>query len=241
MIDNDIEYDRTCQNCTYFFSDSEDMDFGICMNEKIFEPYLDEIIESENFSCCHELYLQNRLEGLTEACEQFEEIPDMTEVDYENICLSHEAMRIANVDDIVNHLYKTDTDIIKSALSQISIYVLIGNIGAYEGLLNFYLSLGPAVNLDDVYIRKDIVNMLSRHEQDKRTIEAYVYELERTPSNNTTRQLYSLILEHLNRCNNEIVFDLLDKLLNKKEFCSKLTKRIIDVMWNDNNLRDYPF
>ena len=56
---------------------------------------------------------------------------------------------------------------------------------------------------------------------------------ERTPSNNTTRQLYTLLLERLYRCDNDIVFDLLFDLLNRKKYSQKIKKRIIDVMESD--------
>lgn len=58
MFENEIEFDRTCQNCSSFFQDSEDMDFGVCMRDEIFEPYIDEILESENFSSCQELFFK---------------------------------------------------------------------------------------------------------------------------------------------------------------------------------------
>jgi len=244
MIENEIELDRTCQNCSSFFQDSEDMDFGICMNDKIFEPYIDEILEGENFSSCHELYLQKRFEGVKEACEQFEiiEYIDIPEDEDINTCFSYEVLMNQNVDEIVNYLYNTDLTVVKNALSAISTYVNIGNRSAYDGVLNYYLSLDPAENLDDVYIRKDIINMFSRYESERRTIEAYVNELERTPSNNTTRQLYSLLLERLDRCNNDIVFDLLDELLSKKKYSYKVRKRIMDVMESDYALfKEYPF
>ncbi|HCS11657.1 MAG TPA: hypothetical protein DIV40_09395 [Clostridiales bacterium] len=54
-------------------------------------------------------------------------------------------------------------------------------------------------DLEDDDIGFDIIDMFSRYETDRRVIEAYVNELERTPSNNTTRQLYTLLLERLYR------------------------------------------
>jgi hypothetical protein len=49
MFDNeeDIEFDRTCQCCTYYFQDNEEWEYGICMNgdicanNDIFEPYIE--------------------------------------------------------------------------------------------------------------------------------------------------------------------------------------------------------
>jgi hypothetical protein len=102
-------------------------------------------------------------------------------------------------------------------------------------LLKYYLSLGPAESLDDVYIRMDIIDMFSRYESERITIEAYVNELERTPSNNTTRQLYKKLLERLQKCDDDIVYDLLSDLLTRKKFSNKIKKRIIDVMEYDSN------
>ena len=240
LEDDEIEYDRTCQNCTFFHQDSKDWDYGLCMyNTEIFEPYMDEILESNSFSCCHELYLQHRIEGLKDACELFEEIEvlDIPEgvdiIDY----LMYEDMKNKNVDEIIEYLYNTDINIVKRAINKISTYVYIGNQGAFEILLKYYLSLGPAESLEDVYLRKDIIDMFSRYESDKRVIEAYVNELERTPSNNTTRQLYTLLLERLYVCDNEIVFDLLFDLLNRKKYSQKIKKRIIEVMESDYSFR----
>ncbi len=240
LEDDDIEYDRTCQNCTFYHQDGDEWEYGVCMNNtEIFETYLDEIFESDSFSCCRELYLQNRIEGLREACELFEEIEVVEIPEGEDIVeyLWYENKKNQNVDEIIEYLYNTDINIVKRAINAISPYVYIGNQGAFEILLKYYLSLGPAESLEEVYLRKDIIDMLSRYESDRRVIEAYVYELERSPSNNTTRQLYTLLLERLYECDSNIVFDLLFDLLNKKKFSQKIKKRIIEVMESDYSLR----
>lgn len=240
LEDDGIEFDRTCQNCSFFYQDGEDLDYGICMNNDIYEPYIDGIIESDNFSCCHELYIQNRVEGVRNACEQFEEIECMEIPECEDIIdyFRHENIKSQNVDEVVEYLYNTDINIVKRAINAISTYVYVGNQGAFEILLKYYLSLGPAESLEDVYLRNDIIDMLSQYESDRRVIEAYVNELERTPSNNTTRQLYTLLLERLYRCDNDIVFDLLFDLLNRKKYSQKIKKRIVEVMESDYNLRE---
>lgn len=42
-----IEQDKICQNCSSFFQDSRDFntDFGICLDDEVFEPFLDEILD----------------------------------------------------------------------------------------------------------------------------------------------------------------------------------------------------
>ena len=244
MFEDDMDYEKTCQNCGSFFQDIDDYEYGICMKDEEFEPYLDEIIESENFLSCRELYLRKRIEGLTEGCEQFEEIEVADIPDGMDLAtyIEIESLKNTNVDEVVKHFYSDDMKIVKYALSKISMYYYMGNVGAFEGVLEYYLSLGPAENLEDVYLRKDIVEMLQRYESDERIIKAYMNELERTPSNNTTRQLYSLILERLKRCNYEIVSDLLYNLLYTKKYGAKLSKRIIDTIENNYTIpRVYPF
>jgi len=71
--------------------------------------------------------------------------------------------------------------------------------------------------------------MLSSKESEKNTIDAYVNELARTPSNNTTRQLYTEILKRLSRCPYEMVQEPLLELLGKRKYSYKIKNRIMDV------------
>jgi hypothetical protein len=206
------------------------------LNDKAFEPFLDEIIEKDDFSSCHDLYLQKRYNGEKEACDDFAE-PEMIDLpegmaieDYIHYEALDKALKNQNVDEVVRYFYSSDSAMMNKALSAISIYFYSGNEGAFKGLLNYYLSLGPAESLDDVHLRKRIIDMLSKYESNRRVIEAYVKELERTPSNNTTRQLYSLVLNRLKWCPHEIVDDLLLELLNKKQYSSKMYNRIMEII-----------
>ena len=231
MLPDYMDLDRTCQNCSSFFQDSENMDMGVCLREEVFEPFLEKIIENEDFSNCYELFIQKRYEGSKEGCEQYEELEfiEIPEGVDTNAYIQYELLKHQDVEEIVQCLYDSDLERVKRAISAISTYVYIGNQGAYEGLINYYHSLGPAENLDDVYVRMKIIDMFSRYESERRTIEAYVNELERTPSNNTTRQLYSLVLKRLKLCRGEIVQELLLDLLCKKQYSYKMRKKIIEV------------
>ncbi len=235
--DMDLEVDRICQNCGSFFQDHEDLlarecpGLGVCLNDEEFEPFIEEILENGDFSCCHELYLQKRYDGGREACEQFE-VPEMIELP-EGMSLDEylqfEALKYQNVDELIQSLYSSDMVIVRKGLATISMYFYNGNEGALEGLLNYYISLGPAESLEEVHLRIEIVEMLSRYEPDRRIIEAYVKELERTQSNNTTRKLYTLILRRLEWCPHEIVDDLLIELLNRKQYSFKMKKRLMEI------------
>lgn len=50
----------------------EPTEFGICLNDIDFDPYIDELLKKQNFHCCKELIAGKRLDENKEACEDFE-------------------------------------------------------------------------------------------------------------------------------------------------------------------------
>ncbi|MGI6317292.1 MAG: hypothetical protein ACOX1J_00885 [Dethiobacteria bacterium] len=207
---------------------------GVCINDEAFKPFWDDdgIIENFDFSSCYEIYLEKRFDGEREACDQFEEpeILDIPEGEDINAYLLLERMKYQNVDEIIKYFYDPDYKNVSKAVSFISTYINIGNQDAYEGLIKYYRSLGPVVSLEDAHLRMKIVDTLSRKKSEKSTIEAYVNELARTPSNNTTRKLYTLILKNLEGCPNEMVREPLILLLKKRQYSYKMKKRIMEII-----------
>lgn len=231
----DDELDEICQNCTNFIQHPDDVMewLGICLNDPEFEPFLEEILEYADFSGCYDLYLEKRFSGEKEPCDLYDqiELDEMAEDwDFYNH-INVEQIKQANVDEVIAYLYNSDNRMVNKAISFISPYVAMQNKDAYEGLINYYMSLGPAVSLEDVYTRKKIVDAISVNESEQKTIEAYVNELYRTPSNNTTRQLYTSILYRLERCPQEMTREPLLDLLEKKKYSYKMNKRITDIIW----------
>lgn len=232
---------RVCQNCTFFLQDIDDMDFGVCLHDDDFEPFLDKIIENRDFSNCQDLYLRGRCSGETDACDYYEEVEVelSVETDEGNLKAYVDELKSCNVEDVVRQLYNPDREVVSKGLSALSLYVYLGNTGACEGLIKYYEELGPAQSLDDVRLRVKIIGLISRLEEQPRVIEAYVNELARTPSNNTTRQLYTLILERLGNYRGPLVHDLLMDLLQRQDYASKIRQRIVDVAWQVVTERDY--
>jgi len=222
-----------CQNCSYFFSDAEDeTGLGVCMRDEAFESFADDIMECSSFACCYELYLEKRFDGEKAACSDFEEVEIIEDSDADEIYgyLLHESLKNQNVDEIINKLYSLENKEIEQAVTSLSGYIAIGNNDAFEGLLNYYKQLPPADNLKDVHVRVKIVNALAYRKTEKDTINAYINELSRTPSNNTTRKLYSEILLLLGRCPLEMIEDPLLELLANKQFSYKIKNRIYEIM-----------
>lgn len=241
---------QICQNCTHFFTDTDDApDFGACLQDIAFRNLLPRIWEEENFSCCRELYRLKAFEGDREACSKFEPFdfePIETPIEEENADIGAktiiERIRTEDVSAIIRFFYDPDLAVVKKAILNIETYVYLDNKQAFEGLLNYYLCLGPVKSLEEVHLRTKIVDILARRSGKPEVVQAFVNELERSPSNNTTRQLYTLILEHLRGCDGELVHGLLIDLLNKKNYSPKIRERIDDLAWDVITPRYYgPF
>ena len=48
------ELERVYFNCNHFFPASIEgpTEFGICLNDKEFSPFLDELLDNSNYACC---------------------------------------------------------------------------------------------------------------------------------------------------------------------------------------------
>lgn len=74
--------ERICANCHSFFPDTFDFtEFGICLADPAFEPYIDELIDHGNFDVCRQLIEAKRFPADREACPDFDEVdfPDPEE------------------------------------------------------------------------------------------------------------------------------------------------------------------
>lgn len=66
--------ERVCFNCNYFFpSRTEASEYGICLEDKDFEPFIDELMENLNYSCCQELIQTKEFPGDQDACNKYDE------------------------------------------------------------------------------------------------------------------------------------------------------------------------
>ena len=78
MDDNSLA--RVCFNCNYFFPDCDDFtEYGICLEDDAFEPFIDELLEM-NYSSCRELVEAKKFPGDRDACEKYDEV-EIEEID----------------------------------------------------------------------------------------------------------------------------------------------------------------
>ncbi len=66
--------ERLCFNCNSFFPDTyEATEYGICLAEEVFEPFLDDLLIHGNFDNCRSLVQARRFEGERKVCSLYEE------------------------------------------------------------------------------------------------------------------------------------------------------------------------
>ncbi len=78
-----------------------------------------------------------------------------------------------------------------------------GNILAYKALLDFFISSEAAKALEEVHLRVELIKALQYKADEKELVGYYVYELFKTKSNNTTKQMAPRYIEWVNtHCKN---------------------------------------
>ena len=225
-----MELDRICQNCCYFIQSEDDFTtgYGICTEDPVFQPFLDEIFEFGDFSNCQEWYLKKRFDSQSEVCSHFEEI-EIIELPEIDPYIFIKKMKEDDIGDKGRFLYDEDPTIVTNAISEISQYVLFGNESAYSALLNYYRGLGAAESLEEVHQRLNIIKVLASRDKQAELTEVFVHELYRTQSNNTTRQLYTAILDKLRHFPVDLIQEPLLELLDQKVYGLKIKNRILEV------------
>ena len=74
--DNEMSWisEKICCNCNYFFPYllNGPSEYGICLKDDEFEPYIEDLLEDEDYDCCIELIEEKKFDGNRDSCEDFE-------------------------------------------------------------------------------------------------------------------------------------------------------------------------
>jgi len=255
------EVERICFNCNYFFpTNGQDLnEFGICLNDNEFEPYLDELIENLNYECCSDLINRKKFSGEQEACPNFDQI-DFEEIDDDSelgrkliSCIesgqfSYECLkeiiieeRIRNinlktlpVEQYVKRLYSPNLSEKMSAIRTLGGLISLENKAAFDELFKYLKQLPPPKTIQDVHIRIEVLHHLNSFENRKFITNHLLGELYKTPSNNTTRQWISAIFDFIRKSSIEDIREPLEKMLKDKRFSYRLKKKIKDILYGIN-------
>jgi hypothetical protein len=247
------ELEPICSNCSYFFPASMDglFEYGICLHDKAFEPYLDELIKQYNYNSCQELVEEKKFLGDTESCEYFEELEEF-EIN-NNSPLGRELKSQKNIEKLNNDAIETailfeqleridwktipvdnhiaqlkDADRNKQlqGVSTLGSLALLGNKHARAELIEYFKKLNPPSTLNEVHFKLEVFRHIENLGKTSDIIPCLIYELYHIQSNNTTREWISKILQYLEHCPIEMIRDPLENLLSEKILSYKLKTKI---------------
>lgn len=98
--------ERICFNCNQFFPSSMDepTEYGICLSDGDFEPFIEELLEKSNYSSCQNLINSKKFPGECKGCENYEEI-ESAEID-DNSSLGQELKRLCESGELNHETFK---------------------------------------------------------------------------------------------------------------------------------------
>lgn len=252
---------RICLNCNHFFpaTISDITEFGICLNDEEFEPFIEELIENYNYSCCQSLVDEKKFDGNCEVCSDYSEI-DMDDcVDFDENSefgrVLFSAIKSGNfnkerleelilMEKIKNIDFKTlpvdkYSDKLRSpkpgkrhaAVSGLGGLIAQGNKGAFKMLFEYLQQLPSPKTIEEVHFKIDVLRRLEYSDSKLLLIPLLIDKLYNTPSNNTTRQWISAIFKFFQHCPYEKICDPLTGMLSDKRFSYRLKKKMKDILY----------
>ncbi len=265
------EREKICFNCNSYFPDTldEPTEYGICVNEEVFEPFLDELFENRKSAACRKLVEKRKFTGEKKACDNFAET-EQYEIDDDSIlgvalsrCIESSKLDTESieqeiaiekfnridwksepVDQFVEQLRSSDPDERDSGISSLAGYISMGNREAFNELFRYFRELSPPATIDEVHFKLEMLRKFNYPEFRTELIPELINELYRTESNNTTRQWISEIFNFLKLCPVEEVEEPLKNMLKDKRFSYRLKKKMkrilgIESKKQQENDKDY--
>ncbi len=249
---------RTCLECSAYLpaSNDEATEFGICLNDDAFEPFVEELLNGPIPDSCRALVEEKKFQGETHLiCADFQQIESI-EIDdgtflgqrlrslAEEGELTPEAVEVAIFEDRVKHIdwKKQPVDQYArqlergipeerdKAISSLGALIALENLEAFQALLRFLASLPPPTTLREVHLKSRILRQLSTVKYKEAVVPYLMEELGRTKSDNTTRQWILEILQFLERCPLQIIKEPLEQMLADGRFSLKLKRRVLNLI-----------
>ncbi len=251
------ELESVCLNCNQFFPSSmeEVTEYGVCLNDKILDPYIDELLEDRKTDSCQKLLDRIKFLGVRESCDNFEEIEEVeidanspiglalsrfnetNEFDLESLkadMLKEQIMNIdlksIPVDEYASNLRSSDLEEQDQSITNLVGLISLGNKEAFNELFKFFKELPAPITLPEVHFKLKLFKRLNRPSAQTLFIPELIDDLYQTVSNNTTRQWISEIINFLGDCQYEEVCEPLGKMLIEKQFSNRLQAKIENIL-----------
>ncbi len=257
-VDVDTPNRKTCLECSAYLpaSNDEATEFGICLNDGAFEPFVEELLTGPIPDSCRALVEQKKFQGETHfICSDFHQVESIEIEDNtllgqrlrglaEKGKLTPEAVEAAIFEDRVKHIeWKTQPvdqyawqlergipEERDKAISSLGALIALENLEAFQALLRFLASLPPPTTLREVHLKSRILRQLSYVKHKEAVVPHLVEELGRTKSDNTTRQWILEILQFLARCPRQVIREPLEQMLADGRFSFKLKRRVLNLI-----------
>jgi hypothetical protein len=248
---------KACIDCSAYLPVplEELTEFGICLNDETFEPFVEDLLVGSIPASCQALVEQKKFVGDCSVCPDFRE-SEIIEIDDESP-LGHELRRLGEsgqltpeslenaiieeglrrtdwktlpVDQYAKQLESGRSKERDAGISSLGAMIALGNPAAFQALLQYLSSLAPPRTTKDVHLKKEILRQLACWKDRSVVAPVLIQELGRIPSNNTTRQWISDILKFIERCPLEVVQDPLERMLSDKKFSFKLMRKVKEAL-----------
>lgn len=248
------DQENVCGDCNYCFPDKKGpTSFGVCLLDPELKPFEEEIPEL-NFENCKELVKKKRFDINHKACPYFSpaEIEDLGELDEldeaglpdleagnaeaKYVRLDQETTDMeayfsqVPVEGYLNKLYSSDPEKSREALTSLGGLKCMKNKAAETALLDFFKSLDPPQSLKEVKFKREVFGYLRDLTDHPDVLQVLLSDLEKTKSNNTTRQWLTAILDGLRLAPPDQIQDALSDMLKRKLFSHRFKKRIEDLL-----------
>ncbi len=253
------EFEECCAECNYSFpSDPLGSEYIICLYDPVFEPYLDDLLERNDYSRCLDLVERKCLALDQPACEDFipvevseelelsPELSDTVKKLVEEKRLTAETFKQAVLEDAISRIdlatvpvdqhverlrsaqTREDHD---SCLQTLGAMVCQGNKAAFEALCSHLKSLPSPGTTAEVHARILVLREMSYTQKFKRELAQLLAEdLLRTPSNNTTRGWYTAVFSVFEKLPEDVAKDIIPTLLDSSRFSYRIKRRLKGIL-----------
>ena len=254
--------EKTCLDCSAYLPASAEgpTEFGICLNDEAFEPFVEELLEGTVSASCQALMERNKFVGDRTACPDFQE-SEVIEIDDNSPlgqrvrslaergeltpealeeALLEEQLRNINwetvpVDDYARRLESTQPEERAAAIESLGGLVSLGNRAAFRMLLEYLAALPLPVTIHEVHVKREILRRLSCGPDKTAVVPYLIGELQAIPSNNTTRQWISDIFQFLERCPWSVIREPLDRMLDDKRFSPRFKRKVEEALFRSRS------
>jgi hypothetical protein len=261
------EVERLCCNCNSSFpSEPVSSEHSICLHDPEFEPFLDDILERQDFGRCSELVKLKRFDWDQEACPDFDPVEDIevelspeavTELEdlaargeltveaVQGVLLENTMKRadwreapVAPYVDAVNRARTAEQR--DAALNHLGWLVANGNRAAFDALCDLLRNQEPPATLSQTHFKQELLHYLRFSSEYRNDLaDLLVDDLFRTPSNNQTRGWYTAVFRFFECSAPELADECLGRILGSPRFSYRIKRRVREIIRRNEELEGF--